>query len=85
MTRDEKDLSIRVLQFGFATGATHRFECLRVFIQSHPELKEAAIAACAAFERGCGYCPELANNLEQMSDAEFFGYVIRHRDRAVAV
>lgn len=84
MTDEQKDLAIRILQFGFATGATHRFECLQVFIKAYPELKEDAIAACAAFERGCGWCQESSYQLQEMSDEQFFGFVVRRGDRVVA-
>ena len=81
MTDGQKSLVIRVLQFGFATGARNRYACLLTFIRAYPELKEAAISACAAFERGCGWCQESTENLNNMSDAEFFEYVVRNGER----
>jgi len=82
MTTHQKDLVIRVFQFGFATGARHRYECLLTFIRAYPELKEPAISACAAFERGCGWCQESTENLNGMSDAEFFEYVVRNGEKS---
>lgn len=75
MTEQQQTLCIRILRHGFATGATHRYECLQVYIRAYPAQKEAAIAACAAFERGCAFSPEGAMKLEQMSDADFYSYV----------
>lgn len=71
MTPEQMAIFIQVLQFGFSTGSVSRFDCLRSFIQSYPDRKPEAMAAAAAFERGCCYCPEQEFALAEMSDLEF--------------
>jgi hypothetical protein len=76
MTTEQMKIFIQALQFGFATGATSRFDCLRSFIQSYPERGHEAVAAAAAFERGCCYCPEQEFKLAAMSDQEFAAWMV---------
>lgn len=82
MTQSEQQLIIRILQHGFSTGSRHRYECLESYIHCYPNEKEAAIAACAAFERGMGWCYESTEKLAAMTDEDFYtGYVLPYCER----
>ncbi|MBF2074565.1 MAG: hypothetical protein IGS50_12505 [Synechococcales cyanobacterium C42_A2020_086] len=76
MTPEQMALYIELLQFGFATGAVSRFDCLRAFIHAYPDQKSAAIAAAFAFERGCCYCPEQELTLAGLSDESFAAWLV---------
>lgn len=75
MTSEQQSLMIRVLQFGFATGARNRFECLRSYLRAYPDHEQQAVSAAAAFERGCGMSMEQGLQLEAMSDKEFANWI----------
>ena len=81
MTQDQEKLFICAMQYANASGAVHRYDCLDIFIRSHPDQKEAAIAAFAAYERKCGYCPEASFRLEEMSDDLFFLFVTSYCEK----
>lgn len=78
MTIEQMKTMIQVLQFGFSTGSVSRFDCLRSFLRAYPERQSEAIAAAAAFERGCCYCPEQESALVTMSDQQFADWVNNH-------
>ena len=78
MTPEQKDLFIKIMQFGNAVGLHTRFECLQAYIESNPTRKEEAIAAAAAYERGCGFCHESAVALAEMTDETFYQFVVEY-------
>ena len=75
MTPEQMITFIEILQFGFSTSSASRFDCLRSFIQAYPARKDEAIAAAAAFERGCCYSPEQKFAMAEMSDQQFAEWV----------
>lgn len=79
MTEAQTNLFINAMRFSCSSGAIHRYECLEVYIRSYPKQKQEVIAAFAAFERGCGWCPESSSSLEIMSDEEFYQHVVSYR------
>ncbi|HEY9657708.1 MAG TPA: hypothetical protein V6C65_04525 [Allocoleopsis sp.] len=80
MTPEQQSLFIRISQQGAAIGYAHRYEhlfhCLK-WLKSDDE-KKAAIGAFAAFERGCGFCEESAIQLEEMTDEEYWEFVVSY-------
>lgn len=78
-------LMIRILQFGFATGAVTRFDCLRAFVRAYPDQECAAISAAAEFERGCCYCPEQEFELAKMTDEQFAQWLLEDIPRHPAL
>ena len=75
MTSEQQALFIKILQFGFSTGSVSRFDCLLSYLKAYPQQESEAVAAAAAFERGCCFCPEQAEALQKMSDQSFADWV----------
>lgn len=75
MTPEQTALYIKILQFGFATGSPNRWDCLKSYLRAYPDQETEAISAAAAFERGCGYCPEQSEHLAGMSDQQYADWV----------
>lgn len=78
MTPEQQALMIRIFQFGFSTGSTNRFDCLRSYIRAYPEQEETALAAATEFEKGCCYSHEAAEKLKQMEPYYFKQWLMNY-------